>query len=440
MKYKYLSSLKGWIFPTEQDRKDFRFFCKSIDSRKTHKLIENLQNDTLKRLKTEFKTRKLKVVFLNSENSKWSYQTLYEAFDKNPKFDVQVLVTLKKNMLNSKLKSFDYKDYLKSNYEFFKTKGMNVGYAFDLEKNEFLSLKDFNADIVFYEQPWQLAKVQSVLEVSKYALPLYTSYGSVVSNGDDEYTQDLFKDVYTYFLDNEYMKIFLIAKGFDEKRLDVSGQLKLDAFLKPVDETKIIWDNSGKYKKRIIWAPHHSFDENTTLRYGTFHWNYRFMLDYAKQNSDYEFILKPHPALMSEIITKHLMTEDEMNRYFDEWNSLPNTKTYGKTDYFDMFRTSDLMITDCCSFLLEYLPTEKPVIHLVRENSVGQNLFGQKIIKGYYSTHNLDELQTNLDMLLKENNDPLKPVRLDTLKNDLYQPENGVAEYIVDYVTSILNS
>lgn len=439
MKYKTLSSLIGWIFPTKQDRQEFRYFCKAIDSRKNHAIIEKFQNETLKNLQKKFQTQKLKVVFLNSENAKWAYQTLYEAFDKNPKFDVQVLVTLKKSMLHNKIASFDYKEYLKNNYEFFKQKGMNVDYAFNIGTNEFLSLQKFGADIVFYEQPWQMPKAQSVLEISRYALPFYTSYGSTVSNGDDEYTQDLYKDVYTYFVDNEFIKIFLIAKGFDEKRLDVSGQFKLDAFLKPVDETKIVWDNTGKYKKRIIWAPHHSFAENSTLRYGTFHWNYKFMLEYIKNNPDYEFILKPHPALKSEIITKHLMSEDEMNRYFDELKSLSNVKVYDKTDYFDMFRTSDLMITDCCSFLLEYLPTEKPVIHLIRENSVGQNLFGQKVTKGYYKTHNLEELKSNLDLLLVENNDYLKDVRLKTIKDDLYQPKNGVSNYIVDYITNVLS-
>ena len=439
MKYKTLSSLIGWIFPTKQDRFDFRYFCKSIDSRKIHTKIESLQKSTIQRLRNEFGKRKLKVVFLNSENPKWAYQELYEAFDKNPNFDVQILVTLKKNMLHSKLKSFNYKEYLKSNYEFFKKRGMNVDYAFDMSNEKFLDLNKLNADIVFYEQPWQLPDIHSVLEVSKYALPFYTSYGSTVSNGDDEYTQDLFKDVYTYFVDNEFMKIFLISKGYDEERIAISGQLKLDAFLKPIDKSKIIWDETGKYKKRIIWAPHHSFHENSTLRYGTFHWNYKFMLEYIKSNPEYEFVFKPHPALYSEIVTKKFMSEDEMNEYFNELKSLDNLKTYDKTDYFDMFRTSDLMITDCCSFLLEYLLTEKPVIHLIRENTVGQNLFGQKITSGYYKTHNLHELKSNLDKLLVEEKDELKSVRLKTIKENLYQPENGVSQYITEYITKILS-
>ena len=65
-----------------------------------------------------------------------------------------------------------------------------------------------------------------------------------------------------------------------------------------------------------------------------------------------------------------------------------------------MFRTSDWLITDCNSFLYEYLPTNKPVIHLINDKSVGHNEYGQKLISGYYPAKNIEETNQLLEQLL----------------------------------------
>ena len=56
----------------------------------------------------------------------------------------------------------------------------------------------------------------------------------------------------------------------------------------------------------------------------------------------------------------------EINNYFSEWEKIG--KIYPTGDYYELFSHSDCLITDCISFLAEYLPTGKPVIHLRKEN------------------------------------------------------------------------
>ena len=144
MKYSLLSNIIAWVFHDRSDRKIFRKFCSGIDERvlceKRRKIIYSRYPNTVEKLKKDVKTRQLKVVFLCAENSKWSYQSLYEELDKNPNFEPQILITLLKPMFLKK-HSYEFinvKQFLTENYEFFKSKGMNVDYAFDFEKNKYI--------------------------------------------------------------------------------------------------------------------------------------------------------------------------------------------------------------------------------------------------------------------------------------------------------------
>ena len=392
------------------------------------KLIEKLSN--------EIKKRKLKVVFLNSQNSKWVYQHLYEKFANNPNFEVQVLITVGESFLKKKDGFVQWEKLAQDSYEFFRNQNMNVDFAFDLKKKKYIDLKQFKPDIIFYEQPWGLSDKQSVFKTSEYALSFYCTYGSCITNGRNEYSETFYKDVYTYFLDNACVKEVLIEHGCNEKSLVVAGQSKLDAYMKPINLSNIIWKTEGK--KRVIWAPHHSFYEESMLRFGTFTWNYKFFYNFAKNHPEIEFILKPHPELKRQIVRQKVMSISEMTEYFKMWENLPNAQVYEFGNYFDMFRTSDLLITDCNSFLYEYLPTKKPVIHLIGEHSVGHNNFGQKIISGYYPARNIEELENHIQSVLINGYDPKLPVREDVISNVLIQPKNGVASFIVNYVVGIL--
>lgn len=436
MKYSILAILLAWVFPTKDDRERFRVFCKELDARKNHKIIHKRYADTLKKLQKEIQTRKIKVVFLNSENAKWVYQSLYEAFSNNSHFDVQILTTVRKVFLKKKYTYCEWEKQAKNNYRFFKNQHMNVACAFDFTKKKFKKLSEFNPDIIFYEQPWDLPAEHTLVNTSKYAINFYCSYGSNITNGRNEYSEPFYKDVYTYFLDNPQIKDILLEHGFSEKSLLVCGHLKLDAYLKPVNETHTIWKT--KKQKRVIWAPHHSFFEKSTLRFGTFNWTYQFIYNFAKNHPEIEFIFKPHPELKRQIVRNKLMTANEMTGYFTMWEKLPNAQVYETGNYFDMFRTSDLLITDCNSFLYEYLPTKKPVIQLINKNSVGHNVFGQKIISGYYKAKNCEELEDSINSVLLKEEDPLLPIREKVLAEDLIQPKGGVAKFIVNYLTDIL--
>ncbi len=388
------------------------------------KIIHKNYKSVLTNLRKQFGKQKLKVCFLSSENSKWVYQSLYDKLYQSKIFEPYVLVTLNQHYNKDDLKK------LENNYNFFRTKGINTKYAFDIKTKKHIPINMFNADIVFLEEPWDIADNQNVYNISKHSLCCYCSYGSGTTNGRNEYCSRVFKQVWKYFLDNNYVKDLLICHGVKPENLCVTGSIKLDAYKTPLNVKKQIW-NTDNF--RIIYAPHFSFSKDSVLKFGTFNKYYKFFLEYAKNHPEIEFIFKPHPNLKKEIITKNLLSENAAEEYYLMWTKLPNTHLYENGDYFDIFKSSDLMITDCNSFLTEYLPTLKPVLQLISKNSVGLNKFGEQLTKGYYKIHDLEELENTLDLIINKKSDPLFSTRQECLKQIII-PQEGVATKIFDYL------
>jgi CDP-glycerol glycerophosphotransferase (TagB/SpsB family) len=124
-------------------------------------------------------------------------------------------------------------------------------------------------------------------------------------------------------------------------------------------------------------------------------------------------VFKPHPRFKRQIIEEGIMTENEINSYYDEWSKIG--MVYDQGDYFDIFKNSDVMITDCSSFLSEYLPTAMPVIHLISENMVAPNPISKVASAHYYKVHDINELEFYLNDVIINKNDPLKERRINDI-------------------------
>jgi len=128
-----------------------------------------------------------------------------------------------------------------------------------------------------------------------------------------------------------------------------------------------------------------------------------------------------------------LMTKEEVDSYFETWSSLENAKVSWDGDYFDIFKTSDAMITDCGSFLAEYLPTKKPILHLINKQSIGYNEVGNKIAKSLYRIENFNELVKVFEsVVLKEEDDKFQD-RIEALKV-VPVNENGAGMAIYEHL------
>jgi hypothetical protein len=172
--------------------------------------------------------------------------------------------------------------------------------------------------------------------------------------------------------------------------------------------------NSGE-NKYVIYAPHWSINHEKTMAYSTFKENGEFILKYAQTHPELNWIFKPHPMLRKAILDNNFMQENEVDEYYSAWEKLGKACYDG--DYYKLFTDSILLITDCSTFLIEYLATQKPLIRLRSKSAVEFNSLAEEALKVCYNVDNNAELEKTLDLILKENRDELNKARIDFSKS-----------------------
>lgn len=218
------------------------------------------------------------------------------------------------------------------------------------------------------------------------------SPGEQPVNGVSEQSFDLpyHRLAWRIFCETEQTRDFLASfqHGAADKFV-VTGYPKLFRLLKGREETDA-WPirREGRRGYRVIWAPHHSVLREW-LGFAVFHKVYRQFLNWAIERPDIEFVLKPHPSLFSQLVSKHILPAEELDRFLAAWNGLPNcciaTGRYG-----GLFAASDLMITDGLSFLTEYQIFDKPLLFQDSRQHVPFNALGNLAVEAAHVVYDFE--------------------------------------------------
>ena len=402
----------------------------NLNSGKIFKMILNFQYSfLLRKLRKEVKKRKIKVAFWYYEPEKWSsIESLYREFEKSEHFEPIVY-------LSGFNKGFEYitqQGLLEKNTKFLDNLKVNYKILYDTKKNELLPIEDFKADIIFYQLPWAIPKNQGVVNAAKFALTCYVPYCYYSLKSNVNYMTDFHGILWKYFVETDYHKEEY-EKDYGATNCEALGSVKLDNYrlINPKQAEKN-WKTS---KKRIIYAPHHSIEASNFHNMATFLKNGEFILKLAKKYQDKtEWIFRPHFVLRDRLLKYGLKTQQEIDDYYKQWENLGKISS-SEDNYYEQFITSDCLITDCISFLSEYLPANKPVLHLRSDNQAQPfNDLLQKITEGYYQIYDNETLETIFLEVIINGNDYLKDKRTQNMELLKIDKEKTTAEKIIEYL------
>lgn len=357
---------------------------------------------TVRRLRKKVNHSPIRVVFYTNEPQKWSYESLYRAFESNPRFEPLVVVVPRYAAHLGKDRT---RMTLEQQYDFYRQRGYRVEYGY--KDGRYLEIASFQPDIFFYLQLAEIPGVDDPAIVSKYALTCYCPYAFPLADYRKEYLQQFHRLLFRYYVVHDWTRDRFegYAKG-NSRNCVVVGYPKLDVYFKDsATDADRFWRDPSKV--RIIYAPHHSVSD--TFKFSTFPSNHGFILDLAKKATGTTWVFKPHPMLRRSMMLAGVMTEKELEEYFREWAGI--SRVYDQGDYFDLFKSSDLMITDCGSFLAEYLPSGKPLIRLINDRSCALDRLGSGLSDCFYKVHDNEELKRVFDALVIDGNDPLAACR-----------------------------
>lgn len=353
--------------------------------------------------------RTIRVGFLCNCTQKWKCQRLYDLLEQDPAFEPVILISkpiaTEHRHYYSKPNEYDtnatfVKEHTIQNGTWFESRGMRTEYVFDIDTMTFRHPKNWNVDVIFYQQPWIFEKQFPITLLSKFMLCCYVPYFLARGLPEWDYNKPFHNQLFKYYIPYEHLTQQYSKKMSNKgKNLRTTGHPMLD----------IIFPSKNSYDGYVIYAPHWSLNQGT-CRFSTFSWSGNFMLKFAQQHSDIKWCFKPHPRLYFQLQNQRIMTPQEVDDYFNAWNEIGMTYELGGYDA--IFNNSRAIITDCGSFTTEYLLTEQPLIFLCSQEAIDLNDVTSEIFKNYYHAHNLHELEQHLETVVLNHKDPLKPDRI----------------------------
>ncbi len=360
--------------------------------------------------------KEIRVAFLLGSLTAWKTENLYLAMAENPRFTPLIAIT----------PSLDAEDadglrqYLRGKgYSF-----VELGFG---DKGVWRSLA---ADIILYQKPYSYFVERGCFAYWRNAdkLSAYVPYAFNTAIASWSLDSPLFRDAWKVFFENS-MCASEAAKAMRNggSNIAITGMPIQDQLMTPAAELPDPWKPMPHPAKRIIYAPHHSIEDDGGLNFSTFLTLGEPMLRMAHKYADrVQFAFKPHPLLSAKL--EKLWGAERTDAYYREWETLPNSQ-FENGKYDGLFAHSDAMIHDCSSFTIEYHYTRRPALYLVKEgrNSSVSNSFYRMAFDLHYKATTEAEIEHFIESVVLGGDDPLRPARDKFYAEQLVPPGSRAA-------------
>lgn len=382
----------------------------------------------------------IKVLFIVKDTVEWKYDSVYRLMDKDVSFQPLILVC--PIISYTRHTPHQAQEIFQRTYDTFINRGYNVRKACDNLNDESINVEDLSPDIIFYSNLWvnYLADKYSHTYLKKF-LKCYVDYGYCNIAEEWGYSSPFHRLMWRYYTECEDMKhLALTAQPIEMRNAVVTGYPIYDEYMSAKGDT-FDWKDANPKYKRIIWAPHHSIEGHQQhLHFSTFLENADAMLMIAKKYKDVvQFVFKPHPLLLKGLYDHPAWGKAKADKYYQLWVEGENTSLVDGT-YMELFKSSDAMIHDCGSFIVEYLYTQNPVLYLGRGREEQSNIVSKKAYSCHYHGNSISDIEHFIDDVVLKGNDDMKYKRQQFFKEVLLPPNGcSVAENIVNDIKHALH-
>jgi hypothetical protein len=430
LKKKLPKSVLYWVKPFAQ-------YIKSIVFNIQFKRVQYNQRRALLRIK---KKDKIVVVFFLIHDADWKYEGVYRLMEKDEQFEPIVVVCpyiAYGDDFMLRILNHAYNSFKKEGYRVIKSLNENTG--------KWLNIKsEIHPDIICFTSPWELTRPEYLIQNYLDTLTCYVPYGFKISHLYEAHfnkpTQNL---VWKFFLETDiHLKLSQKYSRNNAANAVVTGYPGMDRLLQKDYHPSDVWKINDEKIKRIIWAPHHTIPGmGATLDYSTFLSYSDFMLEIADRNKEkIQIAFKPHPILRINLSKEEVWGKEKTDKYYQRWADLQNGQLI-EGDYMDLFFTSDGMIHDSGSFLIEYLYTNKPVMFMFSDDLIPErfNEIGKIALSKLYNGKNKTDIEEFIEDIIIKGNDYLKSERIEFFNTIIKPPNNNTAsENIFNYLKSVI--
>lgn len=400
--------------------------------------IRSIRKQHSKALKQLMQKDIYKCVFLVPFESTWKCDKLYNIMEHHPRFYPLIIVCPvinygRDNML----------EQMDRCYNTFKDKGYRVLKAYNINSNHYIDLQqDIKPDLIFYTNPYKglvderyyITNLKNILSVY---IPYYYNESADYNLAYDVLLHNL---VWRRYLETPFHQTLAVRysrnKGINTY---VSGYPSIESLIDIQHSVSYKdWKSQDPRLKRIIWAPHHTVDENYDYQYSSFLQYCDYMVELAqKYDKKVLIVFKPHPVLRNKL--EKLWGKEKTDSYYLKWDTMPNTSLV-EGEYVDLFLSSDAMIHDSGSFIVEYLYCNKPVMRPLNGIPLNKlhNEFGLRCLDNYYLAHNKEDIDQFVQNVIN-GVDPLKEQRTKFV-NEVLMPKGSPSQNIIDDILDSIDN
>lgn len=393
----------------EKSIDSFKILKKSVLTyKKTRKFMPIVKDileykglDTITRLNYEAKINDLlenkkpiRVLFTAFDYNQWSLLNLYYMMRADERFKVLPILVLP-NSLQSENTATE------ETIKYFTEQGIECLDGIEHDTGEAVMIKALKPDLIIYQQPQYLKSDYTPAKLSELALTCYVEPIFDIEKKEkfNEFMTDRLNNAWKIFTANNYsLRPFKNVSNAGFTLFEKYKQDNLEAFEK-------IWNiPSTVENNRIVYVPSFSICENFSVE--KFLEQQAFMYDYISTHPQYSFVVIPDINLKQQCLDSKIITREEYENYFNKMNGLPNVTVKDYASAINIFKTSNILITDGLQTAVNYFPTGKPIIFINNKHHNSKfNELGDKIFKTFYKLSSKDALDIVIEDLILAKND-----------------------------------
>jgi len=368
------------------------------------------------------KQEKVRIGFILQVPNNWAVlQSVYDAAKADPQVEPVVLLMPDlhfafyihlKEILWEKVYAFGEKQF---------SDGDTVIQTWNPTTKTWVDPDTLHLDYVFIPRPYDtyLPKDYRASALRRITRTCYVPYSSpLLGDFPQMYNIHFIRNLYHVFCEKQHSydyvsnRLRITMRSGDQKVYN-AGFPKFDLNWNMEGAESSVWPRPRDAARlRVLWTPRWTTDNRLC---GSNFMNYREeMISWAEQTPDMDLVFRPHPLALENYVHAGLLTQEELDMYLRRYEECENATVDRNPGYYDTFWSSDLMITDMSSVLMDYMLTGRPIIFCPtikgKTSSDDRQYDVKNLIDGMYVARSFDEIQAFVRQLAG-GEDPKKELR-----------------------------
>ncbi len=374
----------------------------------------------------------IRILFVTQHSSIWTaWRSVWIECKENPNIEVHVVLAPFIHQYSAITDQSEIQGCLENDgVPFFRFDSYNVD--------------SFNPHVVFLQNPYDSTRPEALssnnLRKKGYRIA-YIPYGLEMGGGQEnidwQFNLDFHHNAWRIFARSKRHKaMFGKYSSVGDKNVVITGHPKFDYQSQQLTSQQISDDLKNKIagRKVVLWTPHFSVALPPT--WSTYRIYGQAIFEETQARPDLFFIIRPHPLFFRAMVENGLWAEGDETIFKEKCKYQNNLWLDESFDYSKVFSAADALMTDVGSFLLEFLPTGKPILYLHHPEGVGLNDDGE-LINYLYRAENVSDISQFLNDV-QTGEDSKKTERLSVLTEYLFGLDGNAGKRICEVIINAI--